>query len=353
MILAFAGAWYTKRNDTSFDIDQKIKVSIFIAARNEERNISDCLNSILTQTYKNIEILVIDDHSTDSTVTIVQKFSGLYKNVQYRALPEGIEGKKQALNYGASELDGEYVFLTDADCILQSNHIENMLAYTVKKKVTMLCGPVVYKKTGNLLMALFKLEFLSLTGSGAAGFFLKIPFMCNGANYLINTQVFKDFSIKMNNNYSSGDDVFLLHAVAKKYKTAFIKNPENIVVTESPKSINGFINQRLRWASKSKAYKNIRTPAIALITLLASFALLFLPATVFLNIFDLKLILLIIAIKIFADTIFLIPVLRFHSSEKLLLLVPILTIIHPFYIAFVGLLSFFWKPLWKGRKIKS
>jgi glycosyltransferase involved in cell wall biosynthesis len=90
-------------------------ISVIIPTKNEEEVISACINSILTQTYKNIEIIVVDNKSTDNTCKIVREFMNKNKNVYlYSKGPE----RSAQRNYGAKKAKGEYFLFIDADMTL-------------------------------------------------------------------------------------------------------------------------------------------------------------------------------------------------------------------------------------------
>ncbi len=92
-------------------------VSIIIPTWNSERTLRKTLLSIQAQTYKNIEVIVIDAHSTDSTRTIASAF----KNVKtVTAYPE----RSSQLNYGAAEAHGRYLYRVDSDFILEPKVVE-------------------------------------------------------------------------------------------------------------------------------------------------------------------------------------------------------------------------------------
>jgi chlorobactene glucosyltransferase len=95
-------------------------VSVLIPARNEEKNIERCLNSLRNQLYKNYEILVLDDNSTDNTPNILKRIAAADKRVRvFRGapLPEGWFGKPFAQHQLSREAKGEIFLFTDADTI--------------------------------------------------------------------------------------------------------------------------------------------------------------------------------------------------------------------------------------------
>ena len=106
------------------------KVSIIIPARNEEKNIRKCLDSLIDQTYENYEIIVIDDSSEDKTKTIISEY---VKNnpkiilVSARPKPQGWMGKNWACMEGYKKVTGELLLFTDADTV----HSQNVISLAV------------------------------------------------------------------------------------------------------------------------------------------------------------------------------------------------------------------------------
>ncbi len=93
-------------------------VSVLVPARNEEKNIGDCLASLIKQDYPNFEILVLDDDSTDRTAAIVRQFSAQdsrIKLIEGAPLPAGWLGKNWACHQLAERAKGDIFVFTDAD----------------------------------------------------------------------------------------------------------------------------------------------------------------------------------------------------------------------------------------------
>jgi len=91
-------------------------VSVIITTKNEEKNIENCLKSIIRQTYKNIEIILVDNYSTDKTREIARK----YTDKIYLKGPE----RSAQRNYGAQKAKGKYFLFLDADMILSPRVVE-------------------------------------------------------------------------------------------------------------------------------------------------------------------------------------------------------------------------------------
>lgn len=93
-------------------------VSVLVPARDEERNIERCLRSLLAQHYPQLEILVLDDYSSDATVAIVEGLAredGRLLLLRGQPLPEGWHGKAYACHQLARAASGEWLLFTDAD----------------------------------------------------------------------------------------------------------------------------------------------------------------------------------------------------------------------------------------------
>ena len=89
------------------------KVSIIVPIYNTEKYIKECLLSLLNQTYKNIEIICIDDGSTDDSLSIVEKYAKLDKRIVI--LTQKHKGVSAARNMGLKAMTGNYVMSCDSD----------------------------------------------------------------------------------------------------------------------------------------------------------------------------------------------------------------------------------------------
>ena len=99
------------------------KCSIIIRTKNEERWISSCLSSVFDQTYKNIEVIIVDNNSTDKTLERAQKF----KNTKYVVIDEYLPGA--ALNKGIEASNGEYIVCLSGHCIpINKYWLENLVS---------------------------------------------------------------------------------------------------------------------------------------------------------------------------------------------------------------------------------
>ena len=139
IVYNFITAPVVKNN--KMQIDESELVSVLIPTRNEEKNIGSCLNFILAQDYKNLEVLVLDDQSTDSTKEIANSFSEKHKNIlclDGKQLPENWTGKNWACHQLSLKAKGQYLLFVDADVELATHAISSALKIMLDKKTKML-----------------------------------------------------------------------------------------------------------------------------------------------------------------------------------------------------------------------
>lgn len=334
------------------------KVSIAIAARNESKNILACLESIVKQDYPAhlIQIIVVDDASEDQTAGLVEGYlsenPGINLNI-LRLKDHG--GKKAALALAIEHATGQWMITTDADCIAGPEWIGCMVSAFEKEQALFVSGPVDLDIASPVIDLLPGLEFMSLIASGAGAIGAGFPIMCNGANMGFSLPHYRQLPANaFNAEEASGDDVFLMQAFKKQFgsqRIAFAKSPKAIVYTPPPATLLQFIRQRLRWTSKSHAYRDVSTLFSAFVVLLMNLAV---SLFVILSCFDpgfLMPTLLLIALKTLTDLPLLMGYAAFSNKLSRVALIPLAEPLVAIYITFTGIAGQFVNVKWKGRKV--
>jgi len=119
------------------DFDQN-KVSIIIPVYNSQQYLEECIESAINQTYPNIEIIAVDDGSTDNSLKILKKYSNKIKIISKEN-----GGSASALNQGIKIAKGEWIKRLDSDDVLYPDAVENLVSIGKNiedKKNTMLYG---------------------------------------------------------------------------------------------------------------------------------------------------------------------------------------------------------------------
>ena len=102
------------------------KVSVIIPAYNAEKYLKECVDSVLKQTHKDVELIIINDGSKDGTKDILDEYASMHSNIQVVHTENG--GVSRARNIGLEHAHGEYIMFLDSDDLLVSNAIEILLS---------------------------------------------------------------------------------------------------------------------------------------------------------------------------------------------------------------------------------
>lgn len=342
------------------DPDPKIKISIIIPARNEEQNIAACLDSIVDQAYPKhlYEVLVIDDHSTDKTASIILGYQE--QNIRLIALKDFLKVKeinsykKKAIEIAIEQSTGEMIVTTDADCIVPPAWLTTIAEFYEKNNAAFIAMPVSYDFKNNALEIFQALDFLTLQGITGASVYKKAHSMCNGANLAYEKKAFIAVGgFKGVDNIASGDDMLLMHKIFKLFpaRVFFLKSAKVIVRTKPMDTLKGFLNQRIRWASKADKYDDKRIFAVLLLVYFFNVWIVVLAISAFFfNIIYYFIVLL--AAKTIIELYFLNPVARFFNRQTILWLFPLAQPFHIVYTIIAGWLGKFGSYQWKERKVK-
>lgn len=354
IIAAFTfGLYNLKEKLYFFNKKDIVKVSVLIAARNEENNIFKLLQSIYNQTFPKVffEVIIVDDHSEDDTKKIIKEFINNHKDINIRLLEAVYEGKKKAISQALHNAENELIIVTDADCNLNSSWIETIVAYYQEKKCKMILAPVLLSPANNFFEKIQVLEHLSLIASTAGSASIGFPVMCNGANMAYERDAALEVE-KLRHDFSiaSGDDMFLLEQFVKKYgheNVKFLLSKSAIVETKTCKTIKEFFRQRRRWVSKSKSYTNCKIILTALVVLFFNLSI----VSLFLSAFFIpalwSLYFLLTLLKFFIDFPILKSITNFMNQGKILKWTLPLEFIYPFYVVFTAISGLLLKVNWK------
>lgn len=124
-------------------IQRTPKVSIIVPLYNQERYFEHCLHSICNQSYQNIEVIVVNDGSTDHSLSVAE--SWVQKDNRIRVFNKSNEGVTMARRDGLLRATGEYVTFVDSDDWLPPHSVEKLLKYMVEFDVDLVIGAVVKK----------------------------------------------------------------------------------------------------------------------------------------------------------------------------------------------------------------
>ncbi len=335
-------------------IDQP-PVTVIVPAHNEAENLPSLLEKLSLQTYPEhlVEIILVDDRSTDNTFEIMNQFISKHTNARIIRIGEkdiSASPKKQAILRAIAVSNGEIILLTDADTLPHQKWIAEMIKM-YDKDTGLVFGYAPFR-TDSLYDTLFHhmlaLENFSMGAIGAASAGMGHPVTSFGANFSYRKKLFEDLdgfgdSIRL----LSGDDDLFLHRAKKheNYQIRFSAAPESIVFTNPPLNFRHFIRQRIRFASKHLAYPK---PVVAVLSIIYLFYLCLLINLIgcffnpsFILGFAFSLI-----IKSVFELVFLVKAQKRLEKRNLLVYYPMVIIPHILYVVFFPILGQFFRKKW-------
>ncbi|WP_080056657.1 glycosyltransferase [Spirosoma aerolatum] len=345
------------RDETMYRSDGPL-ITVIVPVRNEADSIFQLLTDLNQQSYRQFEVIIADDASTDNTAGIVQAYIRtatyplrlLLLKDERTASP-----KKRAISQSIAIAEGKLIVTTDGDCRVTKNWLAAIADFYGKTGARLISGPVTFTSERSVAESLQTVEFASLIGSGACTMALRFPTMCNGANLCYEKNAFTEVGgFAGVDHLASGDDEFLMHKIAARFPDSvqFLKSIEAIVQTKPHRTIRGFYNQRRRWASKWQAYQSYLPSALAVFVFLSNAAPIIAVLGWLGNYWNGSFTVLTVGLKMIPEFVFLRQVLVFLQKRKTVVAIPLTQLLYPFYVLFFGLAAQSRGYIWKDRKLK-
>ncbi len=231
--------WSNKRNK------YEPTVSFIIPAYNEQEDIEKSVRSVLAVDYPTdkLEIVVVNDGSTDNTANLVRSIAE--KELRVRLLDKKNEGKALALNYGIKNATGEIVITLDADSYVTKNCVKILMSH-FDKDVAAVTSAVKIKdrKDMTFLESLQKVEYLFTIFNRRLFSFINSVYVTPGPLSAFRKEVFEEVGGFDPNNIME-DQEMALRIQSANYR--IISCMDAVVYTEAPKDFDSLMKQRIRW----------------------------------------------------------------------------------------------------------
>lgn len=200
-------------------MSSKDKVSIIVPVYNAQKSIEQCLSSIINQTYNNIEVIMVNDGSTDNSKDICESYAVKYDNI--KLINQENSGPSVARNRGIEVASGRYIQFVDSDDKIDSDMVEKLVSGIDDEIDLVICGyrkifmDLGTKKTVKRIPSISgiksKEDFLNIFGECFRGWIINPPW-----NKLYVLNIIKDGGNKFDPNVSIGEDlIFNLNYVNK------------------------------------------------------------------------------------------------------------------------------------------
>ena len=247
---AFAEAGRARRRSRE---PYPVRVTVIVPAHNEARVIAKTLASLRALSWHDLEVIVVDDGSTDATAEVASA-SG------FRVISQKRSGKAAALNTGIRAATGELVCILDADTLIRTDFLERATVHFARADVAAVAGNVKVGNRRNLLTRLQALEYiiglsLDRRAQSAGNWITVVP----GA-----AGVFRRSDVVAAGGYSSRtmvEDADLTITLLRNGGT-IIYEPHAIVHTEAPETLREVMRQRRRWSFGTIQVVHAHAPAV-------------------------------------------------------------------------------------------
>ena len=358
VLLRYCRGWIQLSEHKTPDRKTKTGVSIIIPCRNEGKNISTCLEKISKLDFPRgqFEIIVVDDHSTDDTGNLAQLFFKSNPALDGRVIPlakANQGGKKEAISLGVEVSKNPLIVTTDADCLVPPSWLKSGVSFYEQTGAKMIAAPVTISPSNSFIQELQELEILGLQAVAGASIQLAQPVLCSGANLFYEKEAFRAVGgYNDNAQIKSGDDLFLLQKVRKKYPglVKFLKTRDACIQTAHSSSTRDFVKQRKRWVSKVIYIPDATTIAVAFIVYLTNLLLIIdLALWALLPDFNGSLLIITFGVKALTDFWFLHLATSFFGRGYLMRSFVLAELFYIIYVTVIGVLGNIAKYNWKGR----
>lgn len=236
-----------------------VPVSVIICARNEQENLKERLESVLTQDYPDYEVIVVNDASTDDTEMILDEFKQKYSNLYVTNIPTDRNfrhGKKLAITIGIKAAKNEWILLTDADCRPYDKNWIKTMSQNFVKDTDIVLGYGGYEQKKGFINKLICYE-TSFIAMMYITFALKNnAYMGVGRNLAYRKSLFvKSKGFSSHSRLMSGDDDIFVNANAQKNKVRVELRPSGFTFCDPLTTFSAWNKQKQRHFTASEKYK--------------------------------------------------------------------------------------------------
>lgn len=334
------------------DVSPPPKISVIVAARNEEHNISRTISSLKGLKYPAhlTEIFLVNDKSTDRTKEIMlaaAKDDARFKVIDSRTDEAGnLKGKANAIDTAVHLSEGEIILLTDADCEVDELWADEYVKY-YEKDTGMVCGVTNIKYQGSLFDKVQSLDLVYLMSLASSSSGINNILSCIGNNITFRKDAYLRTGGYGKIGFSITEDLALMRAIdaLEGYRIKYPVNRKCMVRTDSCPDVKSLIRQKKRWFKgglKINMLGYILGIEMYIINIILLTGFIYMPLPLYFAC---------IGIKFLAELLIMIPLMYRLKLDGLLKYFPLYQV----YFAWYGVtLPFFFifgkRIVWKGRK---
>lgn len=239
--------------------NNSISVSIIICAKNEAKNLKQFLPHVINQKYLDFEIILVNDHSTDDSLEIMQLFANKTDIISIVNLTTNNSNKKNAITQGIKKAKNKYLLFTDADCKpISENWLSEMSShFNAHKRIVLGYGG--YRKINNSwLNKLIRFETLLTAVQYFSYAKANLAYMGVGRNLAYTKSLFKNIKgFESHKHIKSGDDDLFINQAVTNNNVSCCFSKDSFTISEPHTNFKKWLYQKRRHISTAIAYKPI------------------------------------------------------------------------------------------------
>jgi peptidoglycan-N-acetylglucosamine deacetylase len=242
-ILVTVFALIDKKRKKLYSGNSYPKVAAIVPAFNEDKVVAKTVDSLLSSDYPNLEIVVVDDGSSDRTHHVIKEYFGDNPKVKNFRKENG--GKSSAINYGLKQTDSEIVVILDADTIIKKDAIRKLAVYFGDENIGAVAGNAKVGNRNNFLTKMQAIEYITSQNLERRAFnvFNSIRVVAGAIGAWRREVLIKAGGFT--HDTLAEDTDMTLKILRLGYRIEY--EPSAIAYTEAPETIESFMKQRFRW----------------------------------------------------------------------------------------------------------
>lgn len=225
-----------------------MKISIITTTYNSESTIRDTIESVLSQTYKNIEYIIIDGKSADGTIDIIKEYESKF-NGRMRWISESDRGIYDAMNKGIALAEGDVIGLLNSDDFYTSNDVLSIIAKEIEG-VDAIYGDIHYVSPNNL-----KKCIRYYSSKNFRIWKMRFGFMPGHPSFYCRPKIYKKYGNFDLNFRTAGDfDILLRFLYLKKIKTKYV-NKDFVTMRTGGETSSGFQSYKKSYMDRRRIFR--------------------------------------------------------------------------------------------------
>lgn len=248
---------FGKYKEKELNSQQTERLSLIVAARNEEENLKKLVPKLLNQDYSNFEIIIALDRCTDNSKSYLESLEdSRISFINIIQFEEGWNAKKFALKTAISKAKGDWVVFTDADCLPESEKWLASVNSQIAPDKDIIIGVSPYRTSGDFLSTFIQYEAFITAFTYISKALMGRPYMAVGRNMAIRKSFFlSSGGYEEFKSVLGGDDDLFIQKNATSANSQVISGPESLVYTQPKTSWKDYWNQKVRHLSVGTRYR--------------------------------------------------------------------------------------------------